>query len=52
VLEDARRFMLENPSETVWLLMTADYSPINADYLGIVNVSRKHRRKIVKPESR
>ena len=51
MLEDVRRFMQEYPTETVWVLMTPDYSPINADYLGIVNVSRKNRQKIVKPDS-
>jgi len=41
--------MLEYPSETVWILLNPDYSPINADYLGIASLKRKNRQKIVKP---
>jgi hypothetical protein len=49
VLEDIRDFMTEYPSESVWIMLTPDYSPINADYLGTVNFKRANRRKIVKP---
>ena len=48
VLDDIRVFMHENPSESVWILLTPDYSPINADYLGIANLKRKNREKISK----
>ena len=51
VLMDVREFMVRNPSETVWILMTPDYSPINSDYLGTANLKVKNRRKIVKPQN-
>jgi hypothetical protein len=41
--------MTEYPTETVWILLTPDYSPINVDYLGLANLKRKNRDKIVKP---
>lgn len=43
VLIDVKMFLEEYPSESVILLLTPDYSTINADYLGLVNLSRKHR---------
>ncbi len=49
VIHEVKTFLKENPSESVIVLMNPDYSTINADYLGLVNISRKQRQRVFKP---
>lgn len=49
VVADVRAFLTDYPSEVVLVDVKPDYSPVNAEWCGLANISEHQKRRVKKP---